>query len=61
MLTRTLAIGSALLGRIVAQEEGQTMAEYGMLLAVIVLVVVVVAMIIGVDIKASFEKVITHF
>jgi pilus assembly protein Flp/PilA len=39
------------------REEGQTMAEYGMLLAVIAVVVVVVAMTLGTSISSLFSKV----
>jgi pilus assembly protein Flp/PilA len=38
-------------------EEGQTMAEYGLLLAVIAIVVVVAALLLGSDISALFNKV----
>jgi Flp pilus assembly pilin Flp len=40
----------------VRREEGQTMAEYGMLLAVIALVVVAVAVILGSSISALFSS-----
>jgi Flp pilus assembly pilin Flp len=53
--------GAAILGRVAAQEDGQTLVEYGILAAVIAIVVVVVAMIIGIDISASFESAIKYF
>jgi pilus assembly protein Flp/PilA len=37
-------------------EEGQTMAEYGLLLAVIAVVVVVAALVLGSSISALFNK-----
>jgi pilus assembly protein Flp/PilA len=40
----------------VRREEGQTMAEYGILLAVIALVVIVVAITLGGSISALFSK-----
>jgi pilus assembly protein Flp/PilA len=38
-------------------EEGQTMAEYGLLLAVIAVVVVIAALVLGSSISALFNKV----
>jgi Flp pilus assembly pilin Flp len=40
----------------VRREEGQTMAEYGMLIGVIALVVVAVAVILGSSISALFSS-----
>jgi Flp pilus assembly pilin Flp len=41
-------------------EEGQTMAEYGILIAVIALVVVVVAVTLGSSISALFGSTASH-
>jgi pilus assembly protein Flp/PilA len=40
-------------------EEGQTMAEYGLLLAVIAIVVVVAAIVLGSSISSLFNHVAT--
>jgi Flp pilus assembly pilin Flp len=42
------------------REEGQTMAEYGMLIAVIGVVVVVVAVLLGSSISKLFSSVSSH-
>ena len=42
-------------------EDGQTMAEYGILLAVIAVVVVAAAIILGNDISSLFAPVINDF
>ena len=47
---------AALVARLRA-EEGQTMAEYGLLLAVIAVVVVAAAIVLGSDISSLFVKV----
>jgi Flp pilus assembly pilin Flp len=44
----------------VRNEEGQTMAEYGILLAVIALVVIVVAITLGSSISALFGSTASH-
>lgn len=44
----------------VRHEEGQTMAEYGILLAVIALVVIVVAITLGSSISALFGSTASH-
>ncbi len=56
MLSSVLQFGYSLLARLRA-EEGQTMAEYGLLLAVIAVVVVAAAIILGNDISSLFVKV----
>ena len=52
-------LASALVAR-VRGEEGQTMAEYGLLLAVIAVVVVVAAIVLGNDISSVFSNVAGH-
>lgn len=42
------------------REEGQTMAEYGLLIAVIAAVVVVVAVLLGSSISALFKSTASH-
>jgi pilus assembly protein Flp/PilA len=49
-------MASALVAR-ARNEDGQTMAEYGLLLAVIAVVVVAAAIILGTDISSLFVKV----
>jgi Flp pilus assembly pilin Flp len=44
----------------VRREEGQTMAEYGILIAVIALVVVVVAITLGSSISSLFGSTASH-
>jgi Flp pilus assembly pilin Flp len=44
----------------VRHEEGQTMAEYGILLGVIALVVVAVALLLGSSISTLFTSVSNH-
>jgi Flp pilus assembly pilin Flp len=44
----------------IQRQEGQTMAEYGILLGVIALVVVVVAVTLGGSIKSLFTSVSTN-
>ena len=44
----------------VRHEEGQTMAEYGILLGVIALVVVAVALLLGSSISTLFTSVSSH-
>ncbi|MBV9467211.1 MAG: Flp family type IVb pilin [Solirubrobacterales bacterium] len=44
----------------VRREEGQTMAEYGILVAVIALVVVAVAVLLGSSISALFGSTASH-
>lgn len=41
-------------------EEGQTMAEYGILIAVIALIVIVAAVVLGSSISALFGSTATH-
>jgi Flp pilus assembly pilin Flp len=53
MLNSLIVLVSALMPRL-HREEGQTMAEYGILIAVIALVVVVVAVTLGSSISALF-------
>jgi pilus assembly protein Flp/PilA len=55
-LTSLYQIVLGLLERLRA-EDGQTMAEYGLLLAVIAVVVVAAAIILGTDISSLFVKV----
>ncbi|WP_342432925.1 Flp family type IVb pilin [Neobacillus sp. FSL H8-0543] len=43
---------------LVVEEEGQAMAEYGLLLALIAVVVAVVAVTLGTEISATFTSVI---
>ncbi|MDX6465467.1 MAG: Flp/Fap pilin component [Gaiellaceae bacterium] len=42
------------------KEEGQTMAEYGLILAVIAIVVVVTMAALGTQLKAEIQKVIDN-
>jgi pilus assembly protein Flp/PilA len=42
------------------KEEGQTMAEYGLILAVIAIVVVVTLITLGTSLKAEIQKVIDN-
>ena len=42
------------------REEGQTMAEYGLLIVVIAVVVVVVAVLLGSSISKLFSSVASH-
>ncbi len=53
MLTNLLQFGYSLVARM-RDEEGQTMAEYGLLLAVIAVVVVAAALILGQSISSLF-------
>jgi pilus assembly protein Flp/PilA len=55
MLDVLRAIRYPLVARL-RSDQGQTMAEYGMLLAVIALVVVVAALVLGSSISAFFNK-----
>lgn len=62
MLNNIFAMGYTLLARInsgMRREEGQTMAEYGLLLAVIAVVVVVAALVLGKSISSLFSTVVT--
>jgi pilus assembly protein Flp/PilA len=56
MLSSFCQMALGLIGRMRA-EDGQTMAEYGILLAVIAVVVVVAAIVLGQDISSLFNKV----
>jgi pilus assembly protein Flp/PilA len=56
MLDILRVIGSPLIARL-RVEEGQTMAEYGLLLAVIAVIVVVAALVLGSSISALFNGV----
>jgi pilus assembly protein Flp/PilA len=56
MLSSLFAFGYSLIARI-REEEGQTMAEYGLLLAVIAVVVVVAALVLGSSISSLFAGV----
>jgi pilus assembly protein Flp/PilA len=61
MLSNILAMGYTLLERMhvaMHREEGQTMAEYGLLLAVIAVVVVVAALVLGSSISSLFSTVV---
>jgi pilus assembly protein Flp/PilA len=42
-------------------EDGQTMAEYGILVGFIAVVVIAAAIILGSDISSLFSPVLTHF
>lgn len=53
MLSNVFVLAFGLIERMRA-EEGQTMAEYGLLLAVIAVVVVAAAVILGTDISSLF-------
>ena len=53
MLSSLFAIYNSLIARMRA-EEGQTMAEYGLLLAVIAVVVVLAALVLGSSISSLF-------
>jgi Flp pilus assembly pilin Flp len=55
MLNNVIDFFSMMVVRI-RHQEGQTMAEYGMLIAVIALVVVVVAVTLGSSISALFSS-----
>jgi pilus assembly protein Flp/PilA len=56
MLSNVLQMTFSLIDRM-RSEHGQTMAEYGLLLAVIAVVVVAAAIILGTDISSLFVKV----
>jgi pilus assembly protein Flp/PilA len=56
MLNSLLQFSFSLVERL-RTEDGQTMAEYGLLLAVIAVVVVAAAIILGSDISSLFVKV----
>jgi pilus assembly protein Flp/PilA len=57
-MSRLFNLGYALLARLRA-DEGQTMAEYGILIAVIAIVVVVAAALLGNSISSLFNHVVT--
>jgi Flp pilus assembly pilin Flp len=59
MLNNLIGFVGALMVRM-RNEEGQTMAEYGILIAVIALVVVAVAVFLGSSISALFGSTASH-
>jgi Flp pilus assembly pilin Flp len=59
MLNNLIGLVSALMVR-TRNEDGQTMAEYGILIAVIALVVVAVAVFLGSSISALFGSTASH-
>ena len=60
MMSKARFSVEAILGRL-DDERGQTLAEYGMLLAVIVLVVIVVAVALGPEISQLYKVVSDSF
>jgi len=56
-MPRTLSELLRLLVAVVAADDGQTMAEYGILVAVIAVVVVVAATLLGTSISSLFNTV----
>jgi pilus assembly protein Flp/PilA len=58
MLSNLVGTVFAVIARTRSEEEGQTMAEYGLLLAVIAVVVVVAALVLGSSISSLFSTVV---
>lgn len=59
MRSNILETAYALIARVGSEEQGQTMAEYGLLLAVIAVVVVVAALVLGSSISSLFSTIVT--
>jgi pilus assembly protein Flp/PilA len=46
---------------LVVQEEGQAMTEYGLIIALIAVVVMAAVTVLGTEIKATFNEIVTKF
>jgi pilus assembly protein Flp/PilA len=46
---------------LVVQEEGQAMTEYGLIIALIAVVVMAAVTVMGTEIKATFNEIVTKF
>lgn len=50
-----------ILARLVREEDGQGMAEYGLILALVAVVVITVLVTMGEKIQATFQKIVDAF